>query len=714
MQDEIHADILRQCGFIPIGTLDYRLRLTIWWNPENKIQLIVFSCGPIHLLKATKDYYMKSISEQGQTWARDVRSLHDYLENHFRELHLSFSYVRDITPSLAAMQAKSKLPEEFNTSNDKLLEIQSEYEAKKSQQEGIEGLISLDNGSSSLLSTYMKNKKKTLRHETRNLKEQAIEQKKQLSLYNNLQREYLEKGSASTLVFSLSSNIHVTDSPMDFDDAVKSVVKELRDMHRFEVTQKLCGGKLNIHVSEANEPTMTWLEEWLGGCLTPKQMEKVDKCFTGLSNANSQYIMVTADEDITLNGETKECKKLMAAKIFSSLTDCLDDHDQQPKGGSIAPENLPATVGRLVNKNRLGEQCEIPLASLNNVYISGSTGSGKSYAGRVIVEEASKYDGLNILILDPRNQAAGLLVPEDRPKILSLYKDFNLPEKSARGYDFNYYGSMDETPDDLAELGRGRNIVSFKGLDDKSRCVKFKEILDAVFEDYAREESDTLKLLVIIEEAQNFTRKRGSEDAKEAGRQAENALDRMTREIRKYGGCVIIQSQTIRDFSYDSASIRQNTNTKIFLHNSDREVEYAANFIGDGRQIIQLDTAEAILYNPGWGAKKAKIRPPYSKVWEFSERDTQKIINNEIIPQTNLSTEALELLKGLEQYYNLSSTPLNLSRIGDVFNITSKRKIQLLVSELEKKGFIKTRSLSERGRPRVIELIQSTAGLNTD
>ena len=32
------------------------------------------------------------------------------------------------------------------------------------------------------------------------------------------------------------------------------------------------------------------------------------------------------------------------------------------------------------------------------------------------------------------------------------------------------------------------------------------------------------------------------------------------------------------------------TTTKIFLRNSDREIEYAADIIGDGRLLVQLPT----------------------------------------------------------------------------------------------------------------------------
>jgi hypothetical protein len=181
----------------------------------------------------------------------------------------------------------------------------------------------------------------------------------------------------------------------------------------------------------------------------------------------------------------------------------------------------------------------------------------------------------------------------------------------------------------------------------------------------------------------------------------------MVRESRKYGCCVINVSQTIKDFARDSASIRQNTNTKIFLHNSDREIDYAADFIGDGRQIIKLAPATAIIFNPAWGVIKVKIRPPYSKVWDFSAEDTKKLVASGEAPLTVLSSDAQQFLSVIKQYYSEKGHGLNLSQAGERLGISSKRRLQQLIDQLERNGFVKSRKLRERGQPRIIEPISS-------
>ncbi len=422
--------------------------------------------------------------------------------------------------------------------------------------------------------------------------------------------------------------------------------------------------------------------------------------------------MVTPNTDIRIDDAVKDDQKLLAARVISTFVSRLDQSDATANLKDLLKDAMPANVGLIVKKDRVtSDRFDLPLTKCNHTYLSGTTGSGKSYLGRVIVEEAASYEDLNILVLDPANQSAGLLVPEDRESILSIYPDFGMKPESARGFDFNYYAPGPsigkQMPRDLSILGKGRVIVSLKGLNDRDRCELFHNILDAIYNDYASEESSTLRLLIVVEEAQRFTKKRVSDDAKAAGEQAENALDRIVREGRKYGCYVNIQSQSIKDFARDSASIRQNTNTKIFLHNSDREVDYAADFIGNGRQIIQLKPSTAIIYNSIWGAVTVKVRPPLSKVWDFSVEATQRLLTSEETPLAVLSSDAKQLLAIIRQHYVEKECGLNISNAGQLLGVTSKRQLQQLVDELERKGFVKTRKLRERGSPRIIEPISS-------
>jgi hypothetical protein len=288
----------------------------------------------------------------------------------------------------------------------------------------------------------------------------------------------------------------------------------------------------------------------------------------------------------------------------------------------------------------------------------------------------------------------------------------------ARAYPFSYHAPGRNVgpalPADLAQLATGRSIVSFRGMDDQTRCELFVQILDAVFDCHAHQESEIPRLLVVVEEAHRFTKKRVTQEAKAAGERAELAMDRFLREGRKYGLCMLVVSQSHRDFAYGAAGVRQNTTTKVFLHNSDGEVEYAADFLGDGRQILRLPVANAIIYNPTWGAVTVRMRPPRSKVWEYSDADTQQLIGVPKPSITLVSDRARQALDFVRQVHLRDGRGPNLSTLGEHLGISSKRALQQVVLELERANVIRTHQLNERGRPRVIEPIVSAADETAD
>lgn len=155
MDDDLSGDILKQAGFRAIGALSYRLDLRIWWNAEHKIQVVVLPIGATMLVKGSKAYYLKAITEEGATWARDIGPLHDYLEHHFPEMHLSFSFFRDITPTIAAAHIGRKLAAQTPTiavpTAEHLARLQAEIECRKRDVQSTESLLALESGGSSML-----------------------------------------------------------------------------------------------------------------------------------------------------------------------------------------------------------------------------------------------------------------------------------------------------------------------------------------------------------------------------------------------------------------------------------------------------------------------------------------------------------------------------------------------------------------------------------
>lgn len=712
MDNDCCDDILKSEGFSLIGVIHHRLVMKVWWHAEHKIEVVVMPFGDHAILKGAKGYFLQSIAEEGETWARDISALHDYLEAHFPEMHLAFSYFRDISPTLAEAQARRKNAVSSPTIRvptlEQLAEHQRNVERLRQDRRAAGAISHWQSGESPFLQAYLRDQSERLGRELDQAEAGLQQQSTRAKAHQGLQREYLAKGSAARLVFSINSNAHTIASATECLTAVHGVVKELLDTHRYQVTQKL-GGRLRIQADEADAPDLLWMEHWLAGGVAPKQMQQLGQAAEVLADALESQTMVMPDRDLVVDGSVKDSQKLLAARAVGTLLSRLDRPD--PAGlnaRDLAKGAMPATVGRLMRGDCVTEKAAIlPLATVQHAYVSGTTGSGKSCAARVLIEEAAAHKDLSILILDPRNQAVGLRVPEDREDILSLYPQHGLKQTAAKGFAaFRYHAPGmpygDDFPSSLGRLANRRSIVSFKGLCEREACDLFAEILDAVFGALAESESERVRLLIVVEEAQRFTRKHVPTEAKEAGRRAERALDRTAREGRKYGQCLVIVSQAIKDFAYESAAIRQNTNTKVFLRNSDREADYARDFIGSGREIFHLPTATALVHNAAWGTMKIRLRPPLSKVWEFSPEDTRDLLVKNNPGALELSETAGRLLEHVQRYHSRTGEGMNMSEAAQAMGITSKRRMQALLNELENAGRVMTKKLRQRGQPRVI------------
>src|SRR5438309_9270881 len=145
----LYADVLVQEGFQLIGQLSHRLHLTIWWNPQQSIQLIVLSIGSSNLIKGDKSYYLKSVSPDGETWARDVTLLHDWLEGHFPELRISFSHFRDVPAGLAEAEVHRRMAVEAPTlpmpTPEQIAQLQAQLRTKQQDVQATDAMMTLLN-----------------------------------------------------------------------------------------------------------------------------------------------------------------------------------------------------------------------------------------------------------------------------------------------------------------------------------------------------------------------------------------------------------------------------------------------------------------------------------------------------------------------------------------------------------------------------------------
>jgi hypothetical protein len=309
-------------------------------------------------------------------------------------------------------------------------------------------------------------------------------------------------------------------------------------------------------------------------------------------------------------------------------------------------------------------------------------------------------------ILDPGDQWAGLLCPEDRPEILGKYKAFGMEPSNARSFGFTYYGvgsGVGETlPTDLKELATGLRIISFKGLDDGTRCLHFAQILDALFDAHSRSESDRPRILIVIDEAVRFTRKGVGQEDHPAAQKAEQSLERIAREGRKFGMLLLLCTQRATDYTHNTTPIRQSAVTRIFLQNSGADIEHAQNWLPSPREIVGLQPGEAFVCNAYWGSQRICVRPPLSKVWELSPQDIKRLVDVPSPSSLPLSSDAKAVLQAAERLVSQTGAAPKLASVVETLGITSRRRIARIVEEIEKASAARFEQLNERGRPLVI------------
>jgi hypothetical protein len=176
----------------------------------------------------------------------------------------------------------------------------------------------------------------------------------------------------------------------------------------------------------------------------------------------------------------------------------------------------------------------------------------------------------------------------------------------------------------------------------------------------------------------------------------------VAREGRKYGMFLVLVGQSCRDFSHAMATVRQNISTRIFLANTDREIEVAAQHLDNSRAIAHLATGEAFVCNPEWGAVRLAVRPPLSKVWEPPEREARRLVEDTDRSRPRLSETAQQVLDEAAALYAETNAPVRMSVIVRRLGITSRRKIQKVIADLRRMGAARFERLKERGQPLVL------------
>jgi hypothetical protein len=250
------------------------------------------------------------MGEQGELYTRDLAAFDADLTTRFGEVHLLLSAFPDITPSLARKRIAEKRFRQVGGGDetgaedvaDRLDQLAAELETLQVAKKQDEDPLRLDRGRSPILERGLRERIGTTQGRIETILAERRRLTERLAAEQHLEREYLQKGTATCLLFACCSNVQVADRAAAFADVLRAVVKELRDVDQYQIQQKFQGGKLQIYIEEVDAPGVSLLTRWAGGVLCPRQLDRLGPEFEPLRRAVEQQIMVFPHRDILLGG----------------------------------------------------------------------------------------------------------------------------------------------------------------------------------------------------------------------------------------------------------------------------------------------------------------------------------------------------------------------------------------------------------------------------
>jgi predicted transcriptional regulator len=721
MNETFHERILREFGFEKIAEIAWGFPLQLWWHADQLIQVSEVNLSPYHLIKATKSYYMKGITQEGEVHSRDLGSFQSYLESHFPEIHISVSNFRDINHSMILRRIADRRMRDASRVESLSLEekeaamnfVRDEFDKAKKGLVDTESFMRLAGSDSSLLNTYLKDKYRRQKMEIEQLSVEGKRIQGELLATRRLLEEYGKKGIATAFVFTHSSNLHGVLGRDDFRDALASAIKEVRDAHHYEIRQKL-GGRLQIFVEEMRHPELSCQVEWAGGILNPRELARLGEPFDELRQKIEEYLMVFPNRDVEIDGVTKDEKKLFAAKAIQIFLNRLDKLTPAPNG-----IELPMAGGWLGNMMIGDEVTSTPILfpfKDEHIYVSGIIRFGKSTLARTIVENAL-IEQINVLIIEPTKQWAGLGKGNDDPDSLARFDRLGIGRDYVRGFDIKVFTPKSdlglELPENPESLLKGCSVVILKDLNDTERCITTKQILEAVYYSLTKE-SKKIELMIVLEEASVFLPQQVSSDAKDQAKEARTYITRITREKGKYGCIFVFITQSLSDFKGpDAHVVRGQVGIRLFLRATDRtEHEYIENYVSkDAVEVVKnLKRGEAFLYNSDIPGVKFYVRPPFSAVREPTDEEIREVnrkhqgmlpTNDTIrrIYEPKLTEKEAQALSVIREYFRKNNRPILAKELAQRLKIQGGTRQRLLENLLEKKLVKKVEIPVDRGRP---------------
>ncbi|MCP3682411.1 MAG: DUF853 family protein [bacterium] len=275
--------------------------------------------------------------------------------------------------------------------------------------------------------------------------------------------------------------------------------------------------------------------------------------------------------------------------------------------------------------------------------VAGASGSGKTIAAQVLVEEAL-MKGAAVIVFDPTGQWTGFLRKCQDKKLLATYGKFGMKTSETKSFNGNVYQVTDayELLDIKKFMKAGEiNVFVTNKLSTPQVEIFVANTIREIFHANLPEEKQ-LKFVMVYDGIHSLLPRFGGSG------KVFIQVERATREFRKWGVGLILVSQVLSDFT---GEVKANINTEIQLRTRDEgdiariKEEYGEDIL---KSVVKASVGTGMVENAAYNRGKpyfVSFRPVFHGVQRIGEEELQNYNKfNGIIDEIEFQIDQLEKL----------------------------------------------------------------------
>ncbi|MBI3033592.1 DUF853 family protein [Candidatus Woesearchaeota archaeon] len=373
----------------------------------------------------------------------------------------------------------------------------------------------------------------------------------------------------------------------------------------------------------------------------------------------------------------------------------LIDYSKLPR-----PGRRSGHIGRIAES---AKKAYIELDKLQtHTIVAGATGSGKSIAAQVIVEEALRK-GIAVIVFDPSAQWTGFLRACKEKNMLNKYAEYGMGSKEAHAFKGNVY----QIDNEMQEIEISRyvsagaiNVFAMNKLEPGQIDFFVANTIRAIFRSNPQE-SQELKILIVYDEVHRLLKKFGGSG--EGFIQVERGI----REFRKWGIGLVLISQVLSDFV---SEIKANIATQIQMRTEDEsdlgtlKEKYSEEI---AKSIVKAETGTGMIENADYNNGKAyfvSFRPIIHSITRLSDNELAQYKKyNTAIEDVQYQLEQLKELK-----VDIFDFELELKLASEKLSTGNFSMVDIYLETLEPRLKAKWKSLGKTPKKREIKLVTRT------